>query len=354
IFKIFGVYTTSSAIVFLTVNCLASVGTSIPLYFIARHVFGQNTAYLSSAAWAFYPISVWDSIHSVWNTDCFTFLAIILICWLFFLKKQLELKNAAMFGLFMGIVALANPVIIAYYPFVAIWLFIRAEATHHKKVASLAVIGILAVLMLMPWLFRNYMVFGRPILRSNFGLALKCGNSLQTWNHITSPTDSRLGWLSVWKLEHPSTSQNEFHRYARLGEMEYMNQCLNEAKKFIKENPWKVVRLTLIRMRHFWLSEFINPNWRTEPLRLVLSTTFIRKFLFILPIPFAVVGIVLSRKRKYEFGPLVAFMGFIPLVYYIAHVSTYRYRQPIEPILFIFSSFAFCSLIQRWKEAIAK
>src|ERR1700675_3307768 len=47
VFKIFGVYTTASALVILTLNNLFSSLTCVPVYLIARRIFGIRTA-----AWA--------------------------------------------------------------------------------------------------------------------------------------------------------------------------------------------------------------------------------------------------------------------------------------------------------------
>ena len=62
-------------------------------------------------------------------------------------------------------------------------------------------------LTLMPWLARNYEVFGRPVfIKDSFGLELRCGN-----NPIAEGV-----WVSEY---HPSQSFTANVEFQRLGEL---------------------------------------------------------------------------------------------------------------------------------------
>ncbi len=353
IFRVFGVYTTNAAIATLTINCFASALTCIPLYYIGRMLFGRAVGYFSAGALALYPPSIWHAINTIWDTTVFTFLAMVLIYWLLLLPNRLNLKNATLYGFFMGVIALVNPVIIAFYPFIAIWLYFKTQIEKGRKAAYIGIACLLCFLTLMPWLLRNYVVFGHIMLRSNFGLEFKLGNGQEVWNGLKSDGTKN---PPFWKMGHPSIDRSEFQRYVRFGEMGYVAQCCDEAMGFVKENPDKFLRLTLGRIWDFWFHylSFENvTNFLTGDFDVSFSVSRLKKLFNILLLPFIVYGIWLSFRNKLNIFPLVAFVLFIPLVYYITHVL-HRYRYPIEPVILLFSAYGFLSMIPRMKRFNAK
>ena len=349
IFKLFGVYTIQAAVAILAMQCLISALTCIPLYYIARKLFTRGVGYLAIVAFAFYPPSIWHAINTIWDTTIFTFLAMILIACLIWATKQMHIMSSAIYGVLMGITVLINPVIILFYLFIPIWLFLKSKNFATEKYKSLGVMTFVASFIVMPWVMRNYLVFGQPMLRSNFGLELKLGNSAQAWNAFVS-TGER--FAPTMEMGHPSFDIPEFERFARLGEVAYNALCLEEAWRFISANPWAFLRLTLSRIQGFWLGELTRNNEWTGNMKVAFSVTGLKHLCYVLPFPFMIVGMVLSFKRGIEIWPLIAFLFLIPLVYYLTHISQ-RYRYPIEPIILILASYGLYSLLQLVKGQIA-
>ena len=345
IFKFFGVYTTSAAIVTLTINCLASALTSIPVYHIAKTVFNRNVGYIAAAALAFYPPSIWHALNTIWDTTVFAFLVMVLFAALVRLPERLNLKNAALFGFFMGVVALVNAVIIAFYPFVLVWLFLRplAKAQKVKSIVTMCLVGSITFL---PWIVRNYVVFDRLMLRSNFGLEFKLGNSPKIWDAFESKGGKH---TSFWELGHPSIDEDEFLRFERLGEVNYLDQCFDDTMVFIRENPSKFLRLTLKRIQDFWLSEFDLGT--VNPAKIFLSVSGVKKLCYMLPILFMLIGIFFAARQKREIALLVAFILLLPVTYYTTHVIQ-RYRYPMEPIMLVLASYGFCGVIWKLKNKV--
>src|ERR1039457_176358 len=58
VFKLFGIYTAASALAILTLNNLFSSFTCLPVFLIARRVFGLRVASWAGWTWAFFPYSV--------------------------------------------------------------------------------------------------------------------------------------------------------------------------------------------------------------------------------------------------------------------------------------------------------
>ena len=67
-FKLFGIYTTASALTILTLNNLFSSFTCLPIFLIARRVFGVRVASWAGWTWAFFPYSAILSNLFVWET----------------------------------------------------------------------------------------------------------------------------------------------------------------------------------------------------------------------------------------------------------------------------------------------
>ncbi len=345
-FKLFGVFTTKATIAILLVNCIVSALTCIPVYYIAKKLFSERVGFVAAVALAFFPSSIWHAINTIWDTTVFTFLAMVLVYWMLILSKRLNIKNAILYGTYMGIVVLVNPVIILFFPFVLVWLFINSSLIIKNRIKYIAMISVIVFLTLIPWVVRNYIVLDRYMLRSNFGLELKIGNSQPTWDAFMS--ESKGGdRIEPWDLGHPAVSEYEFIRFLYMGEVNYMDQCRSEAVTFIKKNPQKFFRLSLRRFFHFWFSDLGEKKEHTGHLKTSLSLAGIKKLFYLLPLPFMVIGIYFAWKKKLQIAPLVAFITILPIIYYITHVMQ-RYRYPIEPIILVLACYGFCSLI--WRE----
>ncbi len=78
VFKIFGIYTKSSALVLLGLNALVSALTCIPVCFIARKHFGERAAQWSAWAWAVFPYGIYFPAERIWKAWWATFLLAVL------------------------------------------------------------------------------------------------------------------------------------------------------------------------------------------------------------------------------------------------------------------------------------
>ncbi|MHC4476817.1 MAG: ArnT family glycosyltransferase [Planctomycetota bacterium] len=341
IFKLFGIYTQNAAIAAFVFNCLFSALACVPIYYIAKKLFGGNVGMITAGVLALYPPSVWHAINTIWDTTIYAFLALVLVAWLLSIPENLNHKNALLFGLFMGFVALFNASIIAFYPVIVLWLLAQPKPSLQEKLRSITIICIIAIAVLSPWLYRNYTVLGKPMLRSNFGLEFKLGNNLEAWEAFVS-RDGRL--VPFWKMGHPSIDESEFERFVSLGELSYMDQCFDQAISFIKDHPEKFMRLTLRRIVVFWISELRGKNEWTGKLKVSFPVSQLKKILYNLPIPFMIIGIILGIKKRQKILPLLGLISLFPIVYYLTHVNE-RYRYPVEPFILVFACYGFYFLM---------
>src|SRR5580658_6185691 len=130
VFKMFGTYTKTSAIVLLSLNALMSALVCILVFLIARISFGERVAKWSGWAWAFCPYAIYFPVERIWET----WLATLLLCVLFLMTLNLENparpeddrpRRWIVFGLLWGVAALTSPALLSALPFLAGWVIYR-------------------------------------------------------------------------------------------------------------------------------------------------------------------------------------------------------------------------------------
>jgi hypothetical protein len=294
VFRIFGAYTKTSAVVALAINAAAAAATAALLPDLAGRCLGdRRTGVLAAWIMALWPYEAILSLQ-LWN-QALAGLALVAFVWMLVALARSQ-QQRAWFGLgcFSGATVLLNvalllPVACAF-----------AGKTRFARKALLALAGFL--LLLTPWTIRNWMVFGRIIpLRDNFGFEVWVGN------HEGLP------------LRHPLAFRGALPeadlRRANWNELVFLNQKTEEVKQFIKARPWDYVRRCGWRVLEFWMTP--------EPGYWLLVSLL------------SWVGALLAWRREKSFALIIA---AFPMVYYATHVWP-NYRYPIEPLMILMATY---------------
>jgi hypothetical protein len=322
IFRVFGVFSLSSAIAILMFNSLCGALTCIPVYFIGKRVFGESAAVFAAAVWAVFPYSIYLDEFWIWDTA----LSALLLTVLLWLALELADRSRPLlwlaFGALAGLAALTNPVLLAPLPFLAFWILFR-----QRKFASRAIFGpataVLAfALVVSPWLIRNNRVFQKPfLLKNNLWLEVTVGN-LGSHRH----------WWN--DDQHPSRNTGELHEMARVGEMAYMREKQSEAITFIRSQPGDFLKQSARRFVYVWTGFW---DWRVaylvdeplDPINIVFCSTLTL---------LALTGLWRSWRRGLPgLFPCAAIPAALPLVHYVTHPFV-SYRHPVDPVLVLFAS----------------
>jgi 4-amino-4-deoxy-L-arabinose transferase-like glycosyltransferase len=337
VFKIFGAYTKASALVILSLDCLFSALTCIPVFFIARKSFGEHAALWAGWLWAFFPLSIYFAADFIWDTALATLLLPILFLIALHLEDAPGLWRWAGFGAFAGFAALSNPVSLSVAPFLALWLLYGYWKRRQRWFApgAAALLGIIVVLS--PWFARNYHTFNKVIpLRSGFWFEVYCGNNADSW-HWDPP-----GY-------HPSDSEEDWSEYQRLGEIGYMDLKGKEARAFLGAHKRLYAVQTLRRIVYIWTGfwSFSNRYLAEEPAD--PPNTFFLTSLTILAL--------LGLRRAIRDGihvamPYLIVFVFFPLVYYLTHPEDY-YRRPMDPFFVILAAYAITSRVRSSSRAFS-
>jgi 4-amino-4-deoxy-L-arabinose transferase-like glycosyltransferase len=330
IFKLFGVYSTRSALVILALQAVFAALTCIPLYLLALHWCGQQTALWTAWTWALFPYSIYLSSDFVWESTLTTLLVTLLL-WLTVTRAQSRWRALwPVLGLLWGLTALVNPAPLAVLPLLAGWMVLQRHRAGLPWRAGLSVVLALLVLTVLPWELRNYRLFHRWIpLRDNFWLEVAVGNNWKTIH----------GWPDDG---HPSSSPEELEAYQRLGEIPYMDVKRAQALAFIRQHPVMYLRLILRRVAHLWTG-----YWNFAPAYLAEEPYDRLNILFATPLTLlCLVGWVAAWRQGIKGSGLVLGVFLLyPLVYYLTHTNL-RYRHPLDPEIALFAAYGVLAIRQ--------
>ncbi len=121
---------------------------------IGRVALGEPAALVAAGIAAFYPEIVWFCAH-FWAETVFT----VLVWWAFERVLEADARGstgvAAAAGLLWGLAVLTRETVLYFLPFAALWLAWRRPGGGRRA----AVLVGTALLVVLPWTVRNYLVF---------------------------------------------------------------------------------------------------------------------------------------------------------------------------------------------------
>ncbi len=320
IFKLFGIYSKASALILLALQSITSAVTCIPIFYIARRIFGLRIARISGWAWTFFPYAIAISAGTIWSTS----LSALMFALLLWLALHLEEGNATWWawidlGLLAGLIGLNNPTILPMLVALVIWNWWRLRARDRGCIPQAAVTALIAMLCILPWVVRNYETFDRFIpMRSNLGLHLRVGNTLDTGEYWHADLD-------------PPHSPPEMSEMLQMGEIAYMDYKKEQAFAFIHEHPGVYAYLVFKRFADFWTGAWnLSPQFIKDNPGQAANIPFSTAITI-----FALIGL----RRAFQYDRNIAWAFAICLIVYpiIYYLTTYEipYRHPLDPLLVI-------------------
>lgn len=335
IFKVFGIYSTASAVAILTINSVFSALVCVVVYRIAQESFGFKVAILAGWLWALYPYSIYCTARSIWETN----LSVLLMSTLFWMTLRLEQGRSTRawlgYGVLWGVTALTNPAILSVLPFLAAWLIVRHRKRGSGCVRQLAACAALIMVFVIPWTVRNFLTFGQVIpMRSGLGLELHVGN------HATDETLYAVDLL-------PLNNAKELARFAQAGEIAYMAEKRQEALEWIAENPGRFVWLSCRKALYLWTHAWSIPQTKGYSLAVGLMGIAVISSISLL----ALHGLAAAfRECGHLATPYLLVMLVYPTIYALTHPML-RFRHPIDPMVLVLVAF---SLWRIWDRLRAK
>jgi hypothetical protein len=333
---------------------------------------------------ALHPTLVYAATHVQVATVATTLLTWTL-AWAYQTGASGRRRDAVITGGLLGLLALTDPILVLSV-FGVIWAIWQAGSgiprDPRRSLGLIAVIVIVCLISISPWLVRNALVHGEFVaIKSTFGYAFWQGNCAlsegtdkvvrPSVEHILdrdpakstqsglngkllgrrdvgltsassveseSPTyGSTLSGLNVtlWEARHEAgylddiaLTKGDYRLLGSVSEPERSRILFSRALFDLKADPVRYVRLCLRRLRYFIVFDETNPKTRVLAYRVphVMLTGF------------ALIGLLLAAPSvRTRLGPTIAVVALVALFHSLTIVST-RFHIPIEPLLAIWGA----------------
>jgi len=340
-------FTNNSVLAVKLAQALLGAFICIAVFFIAEGIFKDKRVSLGAAfIYAIYPFSI--SIGpSFLSETLFTFLLALTIFFLFKGYDSPKLKNYLLSGIFLGLTALTRPVILAFVPFLILWLAFCSPGNLSLKFKGVIFVMFFMVLTIMPWTFRNYLVFKEFIpISTGGGVTFYISNNESTLAKIHDP----LRPLATTPL-----TDGQKKEISRLSEPQKDKYLYKLGWEFAKSHPKDFFKIRLIALSQFWHLWPESPAryreyYSKESAYTYRSSMFDKfadsylfyavKILYHLLYNILFIGMFLSLyisfKRDAEFRKsLLLIFLLIAMTLLCSIHGTDRYRLPTDPYVFL-------------------
>ena len=345
VYFLFGSGTDSAHLAMQLLQCIAGAAIVPGVFFLTRSLFARNAAlpWVAAIGAAVYPPHIYMVTHLqvvTWATLVLTWLAAE--C---FSRKVAGTAKVIRLGVLSGVLLLIDPILALTLPLLALGYWLRARGATAVRLPILrpALMAAVAVLMVAPWVARNYQVHGDFVfVKSTFGYAFWQGNNAHSWGTDKipksldeQPASNSLAdtnrWLAAARsetlyIDGVLLTESDYAAFAQLSEVERCRVLGDRAKAFIAANPEKYLALCLQRLRYFFWIDETNPK-ANHPLN-VLSTAL---WLALLGC-----GILTAGFSRAQATQRIAWLSLAIVIaigiFHAATISSARFRLPIEPI----------------------
>jgi 4-amino-4-deoxy-L-arabinose transferase-like glycosyltransferase len=315
VFRVFGIYSVTSALVLLGIQCIIAGATGVTICALGRRTLGEQVGFCAAWIWTLSPIFFRWPVSWIWDFAASAFLlSAALIVTLDVAEKNTR-KHWLALGALWALIALTNPALLSVMPFAFLYAAFVNHRAYRPWFASMALACVFFAALVSPWLIRNQHVFGRPVFfRSNYWFEFHLGNY-----HLSNG----MGYTG----KHPGVNPAELEKYAAWGEMRYLDYYKQDSFAFVRKYPSEFVDLTLHRAWWFWdgsllvywTREWWKP-WEFWPLSLL-----------------GWLGLLFALTRRPRGWLLFAAALIVyPIPYYLAYPVA-KYRHAIEPELLLLS-----------------
>lgn len=327
IFKVFGLYSNESAIAIRILQCVFSSMTCVFLYLCGRDTMGEGTGKLAALAWALFPLNIFFTVTKVWETSLTAMFTAALFWYMLGTRNSLSSLRWAVTGALLGVAALINTslvVLIIPTGLSALWRN-RSRALLPAIVGALTCIAVVS-----PWLVRNYVVFGKVMLRSNFPLEFRIGNNEFSYGQ---------------KIEslHPSNTPSLNLHWNQVGEQRFMEEDRESNSQFVHSHRSRFAFSVLNRFVNYWTGAWLKPiSGFPNVFPVICATTLLSALGFL--------GLWKLRSNGNSAAPIYGgCLAIYPIVYYFT-TSQPRFYHAITPLLILLGAYFVIECFKRATE----
>lgn len=300
-----GPYTSAAAVVLTLLQVTLSTACCVLLFMLARRLFDVRAGLAAAAMLATYGPAVHFSAQKIWSTDLFVFMLLVVVLLALRLAEHPTRRDALATGGALGLAALVDPMLSAFWLLVLGWLYVRRR----RDARTVALIAIASLVVITPWLVRNAVVFDRFVfIKSNFAIDAYMAN-------VVPGTEPTLAWDEV-------------------DEMQPRRAYGTELVAWIREHPRDFARKTGARVLRYWTAG-------TPEASLQARVSVVEYWLLAAA---ALIGWLVCARSLDPQGAATAQLLTLavlslPIPYYVApRMFALHYRFPVEVLLMTFAS----------------
>jgi 4-amino-4-deoxy-L-arabinose transferase-like glycosyltransferase len=273
-----------SYIAIVVLQSLIGAGTVLCAYFIGKELFNKTVGRLAAIGVAFYPYFVMHDT-ALQETGVFTFLTALSVMLL--LKSRQSIAIAVAAGVALGLAILTRATLIGFVPFALLWILLLSDRVRVLAVKRTAAVGLALMLVITPWLVRNYLQIGTPTISTLSGLTLWAGNNPHTFSNYPNQSIDRsvnTAWSGLTPGEDAYIRSSD--------EVRQNGWFVNKALDYIKQHPQETVNRAFRKVGAAF-------SWTLNPER--DSFTQVVYFFSYVPVLFlGIAGVWLAKKRWRE------------------------------------------------------
>jgi hypothetical protein len=269
------------------------------------------------------------------------------------LPGRLHWGLAVLAGILWGLIALGRPALLGFLPLLVWWLWLNRRDRSGWLRTSLVLV-VMVILVLLPWVVRNYRIFGQVVISTNGGATFWNGNNPFTTGSghdvYSERLDQFLGQphdpeqpaiIQVYPYPMPADIQAEV---ATVSELTLERELYRAGLDFIHEHPRQWVVLVSQKLISFW---WFRPRLGSA---YEASWTPYYKLTYVLLIALFIPGLAVSLKHRRRYSLLYLLFGYYTVTNVAFQVLT-RYRWEIEPLFLVFATLFLSIVAERMYSA---
>jgi 4-amino-4-deoxy-L-arabinose transferase-like glycosyltransferase len=326
----------------------------ILIYFTARALIPEKAARMAGIIAAGYPIFIWY-IGWIMSENLFFFLLCLLIYQTVSLKDHLTWARLIGVGFIIGILSLTRGVGLPFIGLIPVYVFYLFKGKFGARFLRAAMVGLVSVVVIFPWMVRNRVVFKQWMLPASeagavmwlglnrvdlttvyivdpaFDYLRQAGGSATSEGFYQALSDTNYfglrGMQKLFKMYYPEEP-------LPVSEPEAVHRLGSKCKALLMANPKVWVAKSVATIFRFW-------HVLDERGRYLFGYGFL--------VPFFLAGAWMLRRRFMELLPLT---GFLLVIYGIGipFDTAGRYRMPFEGVLIIIAAVAMERFISRFRQ----
>lgn len=304
-------------------QCLMGALTVLIIYDTGKRAFSERIGLAASAIYSVWPMAIFYSAQLLSETlATFWFLAYIAAS-LWFAEKP-SLRRASLAGLLLGLALLTKGGFAIMILFAIIWAIWQFRAKRPAIFLAL-VIPLISLLLLTPWIVRNYQVFGHFI-----PLATEGGDTLLGGNNSVVAYDPEYYGHQIFPTLIPE------YRDAFVScstEVERDHLAISLAVRWLREHPDRWCYLVQAKLRRS-MTPFLRGSNSTLARAIMLATWGPVLVLFLPAFFLTLIAFVRQRQPAWLLHLAILHLETTCVIF----SGIIRFRFPIEGLCIIFAS----------------